>query len=61
MLRMAGEQYELSPGAFPRVGAGEKRKITTGAEGVQLLCIGGIPGRAYTSLPIVELGGPDSL
>ena len=43
---------------FARVGAAETRRITTGAEGAQLLCIGAIPGRAYESLPIVEVGGP---
>jgi uncharacterized cupin superfamily protein len=60
-LHVAGEEYLLSPGVFARVGAAEKRKITTGPEGVQLLCIGGVPGRAYAPLPIVELGGPESL
>jgi uncharacterized cupin superfamily protein len=60
-LHAAGEAYELSPGVFARVGAAEQRKITTGAEGVQLLCIGGVPGRVYQPLPIVELGGPESL
>jgi hypothetical protein len=45
-------------GVFARVGPAEKRKITTGVEGVQLLCVGGAPGKAYEPLPIVELGGP---
>ena len=36
----------------------EKRKITTGTDGVQLLCVGGAPGEVYDPLPIVELGGP---
>ncbi len=57
-LHVAGEEHFLEPGVFARVGAAEKRKITTGAEGAQLLCIGGIPGQAYKSLPIVEVGGP---
>ena len=60
-LHVAGQQNERAPGVFARVGAAEKRKITTGPEGVQLLCIGGVPGRAYAPLPIVELGGPESL
>ena len=60
-LHVAGETHTLEPGVFARVGAAEKRKITTGAEGVRLLCIGGIPGKAYQPLPIVELGGPESL
>lgn len=57
-LLVAGQEHVLEPGVFARVGAGEKRKITTGDEGVQLLCVGATPGTAYAPLPIVELGGP---
>jgi hypothetical protein len=42
-----------------RAAATERRKITTDAEGVQLLCIGGTPGKVYEPLPLVELGGPE--
>ena len=59
-LQVAGEEHVLEPGVFARVGAAEKRKIVTGQEGAQLLCIGAMPGQAYESLPIVELGGPTS-
>jgi len=47
-------------GVFARVGATEERRITTAAEGVQLLCVGATPGQVYTPLAIVELGGPTS-
>ena len=57
-LHVAGVEHPLEPGVFARVGPAEKRKITTGAEGVRLLCVGGAPGKAYEPLPIVELGGP---
>jgi uncharacterized cupin superfamily protein len=60
-LHVAGEEHVLEPGVFARVGAAETRNVTTGPEGAQLLCIGGTPGKAYQPLPIVELGGPDSL
>jgi hypothetical protein len=46
------------PGVFARVGAAEKRKLSTGEEGAQILCIGGMPGRVYEPLPIVQLGEP---
>jgi hypothetical protein len=46
---------------FARVGAAEQRKLSTGAAGAQILCIGGMPGRAYEPLPIVQLGGPESI
>jgi uncharacterized cupin superfamily protein len=57
-LRVAGEEHILEPGVFVRVGAAEKRKVETGAESAQVLCIGAVPGKAYEPLPIVELGGP---
>lgn len=60
-LHVAGVEYVIEPGVFARVGAAEKRKITTDAESCQLLCIGGTPGQVYEPLPIVELGGPTSL
>jgi hypothetical protein len=50
-----------SPVFSARVGAAETRNVTTGAEGAQLVVIGGTPGEAYEPLPIVELGGPESL
>ncbi len=59
-LHVAGEQHALEPGVFARVGATEKRKITTAGEAAQLLCIGATPGRVYEPLAIVELDGPTS-
>lgn len=46
-LQVGGEEYELEPGVFARVGPGEARKIVTGPEGATLLALGGIPGRPY--------------
>jgi mannose-6-phosphate isomerase-like protein (cupin superfamily) len=47
MLRADGESFELQPGTLARVGAGQKRKLVPGGEGVTLLAIGGIPGKAW--------------
>ena len=47
VLEAEGESWELTPGTFARVGAGQKRKIVPGAEGVTLLALGGTPGKAY--------------
>lgn len=60
-LHVGGERHTLEPGVFARVGASERRRITPGDEGVQLLCIGGTPGVAFEPLPITELGGPTSM
>ena len=58
-LHVGADEHLLEPGVFARVGAAEKRKITTDAEGVQLLCIGGTPGKVYEPLALVELAGPE--
>ena len=61
-LHVAGEQYELSPGVFARVGAAEKRKITTRPRRRSApLHRRRSRGASYAPLPIVELGGPESL
>lgn len=57
-LHTGGKDIRLVPGVFARVGPGEQRKITTGAEPVQLLAIGGTPGAAYTAPPFTEAGAP---
>lgn len=46
-LRAAGEEYELEPGVWARVGPGERRKIVTGDEPVRILALGAISGQAY--------------
>ena len=46
-LTAGGEDYEMRPGTWARVGPGETRKWTTGAEGARVLALGGTPGKAY--------------
>jgi uncharacterized cupin superfamily protein len=46
-LRAGGQEHALEPGVLARVGPGETRKIVTGAEGVTLLALGGVPGAPY--------------
>jgi hypothetical protein len=41
---------------FARIGAGERRKVTTGDQPVQLLAIGGTPGAAYSAPSFTEQG-----
>jgi mannose-6-phosphate isomerase-like protein (cupin superfamily) len=57
-LRVGGEEYRLEPGVFARVGPDEKRQIVPGGDGVRVLCLGGVPGRAYEAPPWTELGAP---
>ena len=39
-LRAGGEEHQLEPGTFARVGPGEKRKLVTGDEGVRVIALG---------------------
>jgi uncharacterized cupin superfamily protein len=46
-LLAEGREFELVPGVFARVGPGVRRQIVTRESPVTLLCLGGVPGRAY--------------
>ena len=41
------EEFPLEPGVFARVGAGQRRRIVTRDDSVDLLCLGGVPGEAF--------------
>ena len=51
-----GEEYELEPGVFARVGATEKRKLITGDEPARVIAMGAMPGRAYVPPEFSEEG-----
>jgi hypothetical protein len=55
-LHVGGEEYELQPGVFARVGATEKRKIVTGDEPARIIAMGAMPGKAYTPPEFTEEG-----
>jgi uncharacterized cupin superfamily protein len=46
-LLVGGEEHELEPGVFARVGATEKRKLVTGDQPARILAMGATPGRVY--------------
>jgi quercetin dioxygenase-like cupin family protein len=46
-LTAGGEDHEMRPGTWARVGPGEKRKWTTGSEGARVVALGAVPGKAY--------------
>jgi Cupin domain len=47
ILLVGGEEHELVPGVFARVGASEKRKLITRDESARILAMSGMPGKAY--------------
>jgi uncharacterized cupin superfamily protein len=55
-LQTGGEEHVLEPEVFARIGPGEKRKFVTGEEGVRILAIGGMPGKAYEPPEFTEEG-----
>lgn len=58
-LRCGEESFDLEPGTFARVGAGQKRKLVPGADGAQILALGAMPGKAYEAPEFTQLGGPE--
>jgi uncharacterized cupin superfamily protein len=60
-LTVGGEDYELEPGMFARVGPEEARKISTGDEGARVLAIGASPGKIYEPPEFTEAGQPDPM
>ena len=58
-LVAAGKEHVLTPGSFARVGPGEKRTLKPGAQGAQLLCLGGTPGKAFEVQSWTEVGQPE--
>jgi quercetin dioxygenase-like cupin family protein len=46
-LTAGGTDYEMRPGTWARVGPGETRRWSTGAEGARVLALGAVPGKAY--------------
>jgi uncharacterized cupin superfamily protein len=60
-LIAGGEEHELEPGVWVRVGPAEKRKIVTGSEPARVLAVGGTLGGAYEAPEFTEDGAADPL
>ncbi|MDX6637343.1 MAG: hypothetical protein QOJ01_854 [Solirubrobacterales bacterium] len=60
-LTAGGADYELEPGVFARVPAGIPRTLSTGAEPVRILALGGTPGSAYDAPSESVEGNPDPM
>jgi mannose-6-phosphate isomerase-like protein (cupin superfamily) len=54
-IEIEGERVELEQDVFVRVGAGVKRKVFAGPEGLKMLIVGGCPGEPYKVTPFTEL------
>jgi uncharacterized cupin superfamily protein len=58
-LIAGGEEHELEPGVWARVGASEKRKIVTGSDPARVLAVGGSIGVPYNPPEFTEEGAAD--
>jgi mannose-6-phosphate isomerase-like protein (cupin superfamily) len=54
-IEVEGERIDLTPDMLVRVGPDCKRKIFPGSEGLSLIAIGGVPGKAYEASGFSEL------
>jgi mannose-6-phosphate isomerase-like protein (cupin superfamily) len=59
-MDVEGERVDLDPETIVRVGAGAKRKIYAGPQGIRVLAIGGAPGEVYKAPEVTELTGAAS-
>lgn len=60
-IEIDGERFPLDPDHVVRVGAGAKRKVWPGTDGIRLLALGGTPGQVYEAPEISKLGEPDPM
>jgi mannose-6-phosphate isomerase-like protein (cupin superfamily) len=56
-IEIEDERVDLEPGVFVRVGPEPKRKVFAGAEGIEMLALGGTPGAVYEVNPMTDLEG----
>jgi len=58
-IEIEGERAPLDSDTMVRVGPGVKRKIWPSDEGLRVLALGGVPGKAYQPPEVSQLGAPD--
>jgi mannose-6-phosphate isomerase-like protein (cupin superfamily) len=54
-----GERLDLDRDTILRVGPAARRKLYSGSEGMRVLALGGVPGKAYEVRESTQVGGPD--
>jgi hypothetical protein len=56
-IEVDGERIAISPQVIIRVGPACRRKLYSGPDGLRVLAMGAVPGKAYTINPSTELTG----
>ena len=57
-MEVDGEEFAIDPETMVRVGPSAKRAVMVGPEGMRLLVLSGVPGKAYEPPGWTELGAP---
>ena len=60
-IEIEGERCPLDADHIARVSSGTARKVWPGPDGIRVLIIGGVPGRAYEAPDVSQLGQPDPM
>jgi mannose-6-phosphate isomerase-like protein (cupin superfamily) len=60
-VEVDGERVPIDTETIVRVGPAARRKLWPGGEGMRVLALGGVPGKAYEAPEITELGVPDPM
>lgn len=54
-MEIEGDRIDLDAETMVRVGPEPKRQVFAGADGLRMLVVGGIPGKAFEIKPVTEL------
>jgi mannose-6-phosphate isomerase-like protein (cupin superfamily) len=60
-IEVDGERIAIDPETLIRVGPSATRKLLPGDEGMRVLALGGVPGKAYEAPDVTKLGEPDPM
>jgi mannose-6-phosphate isomerase-like protein (cupin superfamily) len=60
-MELPDGRVPIDPETYIRVGPATRRRVRSGPNGIRLLIVGGVRGRAYTPQPNSMLGGPEVL
>jgi hypothetical protein len=55
-LEIDGERHALEPGTWARVGISQLRRLVPGPHGLEVLVLGGTPGKAFVPPAWTQLG-----
>ena len=61
VMTVAGDEVALDDDTVIRVGPGTMRKIASGSDGLRVLVVGGVPGKAYEAPDFSKLEGAETV